>query len=82
MGIIIKIVKDQIYFNLSHFISLNNTNIPVEDLSFKYHYDIYWRIELIEYDLKTKCCKVKVQDYYVTDIKTFSEQRLKNPLKG
>lgn len=81
MGLIIKIVKDQIYFNLNHFISLNNTNIPVADLSFKYNYDIYWNIELIEYDFKTKCCKVKVQDYNITDIKTFSEQRLKKPIE-
>lgn len=81
MEIIIKIEKDKIFFNLYHSISSNNTNIPVGNMSFKYQDGIYWKIELIEYNNETQCWNVKVQDYNVKDISSFSKQRSTKPIE-
>jgi hypothetical protein len=47
----------------------------MDSMTFRFHDDIYWRIELIEYYEDTKCWHVKVTDYSVKNIETFKKQK-------
>ena len=72
--IIIKVDNQNIKFNPNFSIPIRQTNIPVDHLRFRDHEDIYWKIELIEYNEDTKCWKVKVIDYFVNDIQVYNRQ--------
>ena len=61
--IIIKINNQDIHFSPTLSISVRQTNLPMESMTFRFHGDIYWRVELIEYYEDTKCWHVKVSDY-------------------
>lgn len=72
--IIIKVDNQNIQFNPNFSIPIRQTNIPVDHLRFRDHEDIYWKIELIEYNEDTKYWKVKVIDYFVNDIQVYNRQ--------
>jgi hypothetical protein len=72
--IIIKLDNKNIFFNSTMYIPVRNSNLPMDYMKFKFHTDIFWRIELIHYSVDCKCWKVKVSDYSVIDISTFNKQ--------
>ena len=72
--IIIKIDNQNIQFSPTLSISVRQTNLPMESMTFRFHEDIYWRIELIEYHEDIKCWHVNVSDYSVKNIQPFSKQ--------
>jgi hypothetical protein len=74
--IIIKINNQNIHFSLTLSIPTRQTNLPMESMTFRFHTEIYWKIELVEYHEATKCWHVNVSDYSVNDIQPFSEQTI------
>jgi hypothetical protein len=72
--IIIKINNQDIHFSPTLSISVRQTNLPMESMTFRFHGEIYWRIELIDYHEDTKSWHVKVSDYSVNNIQPFSKQ--------
>ena len=46
----------------------------MDHMTFKFHSDIYWKVELILYSEVEKCWKVKVLDYLVTNNEAFKKQ--------
>jgi hypothetical protein len=72
--IIIKINNQDIHFSPTLSIPVRQTNLPMESMTFRFHGEIYWRIELIEYYEDTKCWHVKVSDYSVNNNQPFSKQ--------
>jgi hypothetical protein len=78
--IIIKVSNDRILFNPSLSISINQTNIPKEHLTFRTHDDIFWKVEMLEYAETDKCLKVKVNDYNTKDISKFDDQKSKKEI--
>jgi hypothetical protein len=78
--IIIKIEKDVVLFNPKSFIRIENTSIP-KDLRFRTNENIYWKVEILDYDLNEKCLKVKVVDYKPNDQKRFTRQTTKKEIE-
>lgn len=72
--IIIKINNQNIHFSPTLAIPVRHTNLPMESMTFRFHEEIYWRIELIEYHETTKCWHVNVSDYSVSNIQPFNKQ--------
>jgi len=72
--IIIKINNQDIHFSPTLSISVRQTNLPMESMTFRFHGEIYWRIELTDYHEDTKCWHVKVSDYSVNNIQSFNKQ--------
>lgn len=73
--IIIKIDNKLIYFNQSLSIPVENSNLPMDSMKFRFNNDIFWRIELIQYSDENKCWHAKVIDYMVKSIETFKNQK-------
>lgn len=72
--IIIKVDNNAIHLNPMLTVPIHLTNIPIKHLKFRTHEEIFWKVELLEYNEKTKCWKVKVVDYSASDIKNFDKQ--------
>ena len=79
--IIIKIQNDRILFNPQLSIGIDHTNIPYKYLTFRTNQDIYWKVEMLEYLSSEKCLKVKILDYYATDVVSFTNQPAKSEIK-
>jgi hypothetical protein len=73
--IIIKVTNGYIYLYPGLTVPIQQTNIPFEHCTFRTNKDIYWKVELIEYNPGIKCWKLKVVDYSVDDIKDFYHQK-------
>jgi hypothetical protein len=73
--VIIKIDNERIHFSPRFSIPISQTNIPNEHLRFHSHENIFWKLELIEYDHEHKRWKVKVADYFPEDITNFDRQK-------
>ena len=78
--IIIRVDNERIYFNPIVSISWSQTNIPKEH--FKFKREVYWRAELIQYTEENKYWEIKVLDYSVTEIETFSRQKPSKDVLG
>jgi hypothetical protein len=79
--IIIKIDNKQIFFNQSFSIPTRNSNLPMDHMTFRFNYDLFWRIELINYSLDNQCWRIKVLDYSAKNIDTFNEQKPTRPIE-
>jgi hypothetical protein len=79
--IIIKIQNDRILFNPRLSIEIGQTSIPFEYLRFKTNEDIYWKVEIVEYNLTEKCLKVKIIDYQISDNADFKRQKTDKDIK-
>ena len=79
--IIIKIQNDRVLFNPQLSIDIRQTSIPFEHLKFRTNEDIYWKVEMLEYEPLEKCLKVKILNYKATDISTFTNQPAKREIK-
>lgn len=78
---ILKIKDNKFYYTEQNFIEIKNTNIPYNELKFKSHLDIYWEVELSNYNIDNKTVKIRVLDYYPKNISKYHEQEHKNPIE-
>lgn len=78
--IIIKIQNDRVLFNPNLSIDIAQTSIPYKHLTFRTNDDIYWKVEMLEYDSE-KCLKIKILEYKVDDIASFTNQPAKGEVK-
>lgn len=80
--IIIKVSNDRIFLNPEIVVPIENTNIPVSNLSFKSYKDIYWKVEMVDYNNSNKCLRIKVTDFEVMDFIDFINQVQKKEVKA
>lgn len=73
--LIIKIDNYSIYLSPELNIPIQQTNIPIEYCKFRSSSEIFWKVELLEFNSDNKCWKVKVIDYSPSDIKNFEHQK-------
>jgi hypothetical protein len=73
--LIIKVDNEGIHLSPGLAVPIQHTNIPIEHCKFRTHQEIYWRVELLDYNSDNKCWKVKVVDYFANDIKNFEHQK-------
>ncbi len=79
---ILKIEKNKFYYTENDFIDIKDTNIPRGSMSFKYHLDIFWKVELFNFDEENKTVRVRVIDYDPKDISNFYNQKQKKPVSS
>lgn len=79
--IIIRIDNDRVYFNSHIFISIRETNIPHQYLSFRNHQPIFWKVEMLEYTGTGNCLKVRVLQYQWQELSYFHKQEPKKIIR-
>lgn len=72
--LIIKVDNQAVYLSKDLKIPIQQTNIPNEHCTFRTHEDIFWTVELIEYNQETRCWRVKVIDYFTSENNNFNRQ--------
>ena len=75
--ITLKVCNDQVYFNPRFSIPIKQTNIPIDHMTFRTHMDIFWEVEMIDFEAEKKCLKVSVIEYNAYDITNFDNQEPK-----
>ncbi|WP_194973042.1 hypothetical protein [Aquiflexum lacus] len=73
--LIIKIDNKEVHLSPTLAIPIGETNIPIEHFKFRSHNEIYWNVELIEYNHDTRCWKMKVLDYFIKHTESFEGQK-------
>jgi hypothetical protein len=73
--LIIKVNNQDIHLSPKLTVPIEHTNIPIEHCKFHTHKDIFWKVELLEYNEDNKCWKMKVIDYLTNDIQNFDHQK-------
>lgn len=73
--LVVKVTNEGVYLNPKLLVPVGQTNIPIQHCKFRTHEDIFWKAELLEYNQETKCWKIKVIDYFASDIKNFDRQK-------
>lgn len=61
--ILLKIKNDKIWFNNLDFIEITFTNIPYKHLFFKSNFEIYWKVEMKEFDKNTNKLFLDILNY-------------------
>jgi len=79
--LIIKVDNREIYLSPELIIPIRHTNIPYNHCRFRSHEDIFWKVELLDFNPDNKCWKMKVVDYFATDIGNFSRQKSTKPVE-
>lgn len=76
----IKISKNRFYLTNKDFIELNRTNLPADSLNFKYHLDIYLKVEISNY--RNNSLDIEIIDYNPKseDFHDFNNQELKKSI--
>mgnify|MGYP001495186491 CR=1 FL=1 len=73
--IVIKVSNDFIYFNPKFSIPIQATNVPKKYLSFRTKDEIFWLVDMINYDKESKVLNVKICNYKASDTSSFEEQK-------
>ena len=73
--IIIKIDNQAVFLNPNLAIPIRQTDIPAEHMTFRSREEIFWKVELLEYNAENKCWKVRITDYCIKDTQNFSRQQ-------
>ncbi len=73
--IIIKIDNQAVFLNPKLAIPIRQTDIPAEHMTFRSREEIFWKVELLEYNAENKCWKVRITDYCIKDTQNFSRQQ-------
>lgn len=73
--LIIKVDNQEIHLSPELTVPVQQTNIPFEHCKFRTHEDIYWKVELIEFNPDNNCWKMNVLDYFVSDTQNFERQK-------
>lgn len=71
---ILKISENKIFITPNDSISFHQTNFPRDCFGFKSNKEIYWQVELINYDEITNSIDVNVLDYQPNDLSSFNNQ--------
>jgi len=79
---ILRITDGKFFYTENDSIDIKDTNIPKEKLSFSYGRDIFWEVELLNYDIESKTIGVRVLDYSPKNVSNFYAQKQKKPLKS
>jgi len=79
--ILLKIKNDKIWFNDTDFIDIKLTDIPFEHLSFNSYKDIFWKVEMIEFDKISNKLRLEILNYNYNDLSTFVSQKPKHEIK-
>jgi len=79
--IILRITNNKIWFNNTDFIDSKNTDIPIEHLSFSYHREIFWKVQMKKFDKSSKKLSVDIINYNFSDFPTFSNQKPTKEIK-
>lgn len=76
----IKISNNRFYLTNKDFIELNRTNLPADSLSFKYHLDIFLKVEISNYI--NNSLDIEIVDYNPKseDFHDFNNQELKKSI--
>ncbi len=72
--LIIKVDNDAVHLSPELVIPIEQTNIPIEYCKFRTYEEIYWKVELIEYNSNNKCWKVNVIDYFPKELEYYKNQ--------
>ena len=78
---ILKIKNGNFYYTENDYVNIKDTNIPSEKMSINYSRDIYWEVELFDYDIESETIKVRVVDYTPEYTINFYQQKQKRPVK-
>ncbi|MCD4794407.1 MAG: hypothetical protein K8R54_14315 [Bacteroidales bacterium] len=78
---IIKISNNKLYYTSSDFIQLSETNFT-DTVCFNERFEIYWLIEILEYQKERNLLIVTVVDYKPADISVFYEQKAKSKINS
>jgi len=79
--ILLKIKNDKIWFNDTDFIDIKQTDIPIEYLSFHSHRDIFWKVQMKEFDKTSNKLCVEIINYNYNDLAIFLSQKPKQEIK-
>lgn len=71
---LIKISKNKVYLTPEMSLSLSQTSLVGEHLSFRTYEDIYFEIEVFDYDKNSHRISVEILDYQPKNIQNFKEQ--------
>lgn len=74
---LIRITKNRVFLTPEMSLSLSQTSLVGSHLSFRTFEDIYFEIEVLEYDYKSNRISVEVIDYQPKSISRFKEQTAK-----
>lgn len=77
---IIKISNNRFYYTESDYLSLEQTNLHVGKLKFSNRQDIYWEVELKDYDKTSNSVEIYVLNYEPKVISNFKKQVTKKSL--
>lgn len=78
--ILLKIENDKIWFNATDFIENTFTNIPFEHLKFNSYREIFWKVEMKEFDKSSKKLFIDIINYNYNDLSTFLSQKPKQEI--
>lgn len=79
--IIIKVSNNYIYLNPEFAIAISQTNLPVGNMTFRSHKDIYWGAEMLKYDKLTNCLSIRISDFNKRDADVFRAQKPKRVVR-
>ena len=76
--IVIKIENEFVFLNPDLAIPIRQTDIPVDYMTFRSREEIFWTVEMLEYNGDNKCLKVRIIDYNTKDT---PKHKLQKPKK-
>lgn len=79
--ILLKIKDSKFYYTDNDFIDIKNTNIPFGKMSFSYGREVFWEVELFDFDNETKTVRVRVLDYSPKNKSSYYDQKRKKLVK-
>lgn len=79
--IILKITNEKIWFNETDFIDISCTDIPFQYLKFNTYLDIFWKVEMKDFDKSSRILLVDITNYNCRDYSSFINQKPKSEIK-
>lgn len=79
--ILLRMTNDKIWFNDTDFIEISCTDIPFQHLKFNSYRQIYWKVEMKEFDKSSNTLIVEIINYNYSDYSTFLSQKPKSEIK-
>jgi hypothetical protein len=80
-NVIIKLHQDRIWFNRDQSIDFVSSNLPYHEIRLNPKHEVFWLIEQLSYDRDSSTLTVKVIDYFLRDVISFSDQHPKAIIK-
>jgi hypothetical protein len=80
--VILKLYQNRIWFNGVLSLEMTSANLPSETIGLNPHSSVFWLVEQISFDKNTCTLEVKVVDYFLRDVISFSTQQPKATVKA